>query len=178
MNPANYTLPDLPSDLTAERAVLCLALFHGRAATVLERLDRLDFTELGHRFLFDELRLMDEAGETVGDHVATPRWFTGAPCQRRSTAAELVGPPAVRIIELMREQESYLPANEGHYVGILKRERSWRILWAIPDAMRKRWRDSRESPKAAIAFLQEQTDRAWELMAESCPDDSGVEADA
>lgn len=144
----------------AERAMLACLLMGGW----IEGLEEEDFGEPENRWIFSEIKALNELGEPITDPVAVHRWFISPKCKAAGQRiAGIEGSDlTVLIYEIMREYTTQ--AHIEYYGGVLRAERLCRWLDRIGYKIIKMNADNPNTPVDTYWWLREQTLAITEII--------------
>jgi hypothetical protein len=166
---------DLPIEQETERSVLALIYRSPQHAEPIDRLiERLESADFGHepyRFLFDEARLMMEAGEPLSDSSTMIRWLRSRASRGRALAAGVgVSLPAIIATELLDPKFYASLALADHYLGVLRAARMRRSFVLLSAKLRMVDRDNPGDPVGTLKWLQSRVDELFVKADEVFPE--------
>lgn len=165
----------MPFSEPAEKALLA-SIMGRQNAELLAKLDEKDFWNPGSALVFRELRLMVEAGEPMGDAVATPAWFRTPQARARAleageedlafvlaeTLTDPAGPPG------LARCSTY--AHDEYLLGVLRKLRVRRSMNLFAYEMLKVNKTEELDPMKTLSWARSTFDALWEKIAEVFPD--------
>lgn len=157
---------DLPVEQETERSMLALiyrAPLHTEPVDrIIERLESADFGHEPYRFLFDEARLMMEAGEPLADSSTIIRWLRSRESRSRALAAGVgLSLPAIIATELLDPKFFASMALSDHYLTVLRSARMRRAFVLLSAKLRQVDRDNPGDPVGTLKWLQSRVDELF-----------------
>ena len=154
-----------------EVAILA-SVFQTANVELLGRLETMDFYYPHTRLLYEELRLLVEAGDPLGDSVANALWFTSDSAKQRAAKAGEKNFPALAAEMFGQFVTS---AHDGYYLKVLRRNRLRRSLQILSLQLAERNCKEDREPVKTIEWLQGAVDQIWDKAAEVFPELVSVE---
>lgn len=153
-------------DKRAEQALLAMVFGYGDV-TLLERLDEKDFFLPEHKFLLREARLMEEAGQPIGDPVANARWFTSVSTKRRAATAKIDRLPTLIAGVVV---DSLGAAHRDFYLKVVRQDRVFRSLLWMAEQIHRKALEREADPGSLLQWITDATNKLWAKAAEVDPE--------
>ena len=154
------------ADKGCEVAILA-SVFQTANVELLGRLETMDFHYPHTRLLYEELRLLVEAGEPLGVSVANALWFTSDSAKQRAAKA---GEKNLSALAAEVFGEFVTSAHDGYYLKVLRRNRLRRSLKRLSVQLAERNCKEDREPVKTLEWLQVALDQIWEKASEVFPE--------
>jgi len=155
------------ADKRCEEAILA-SIFCCANWQLLASLDLNDFYYPDTQLIFEELRLMREAGEPMNDFVAQVFWFTSDMAKKRAATSKAKEKNLAALAGAVFGQFA-TAAHDWYYLKVLRRNRLRRSMRRLALELLDRNDKQELEPWNTLEWLQTAYNQIWEKAAEVYP---------